>query len=401
MTPRTLLAPGRLAGQSVLRSQADERLVDLALAGSTPAFEAIVARYRGPLLGYCGRILDEGRAEDAVQQTFMKAARRPGPRRAGAQAPPLALPDRAQHGPERACATPLRADEPLACGRGVVETPRTGGRAPPEPPRRPRGGAGPPGPPARRDRAARARGAKPRGDRTRARCEQRGGAPAPAPGAHLDPGGHHRGDAAGVAWRASPGPLADAPAARFAELCGCRERKLRARGEALHERPRGGCRLAGGVHRIGRPLNVRPTPRPPPPASAGGDRSQPRDRPVCAPSPALRRRRAPPAGGGPPNRRRHGPRRVRKQAAAGPAGRTRHPGGRARAASEPEAAPTGTRVASRGHPRRPDPAPPPSPVAGTRDPGAGGHEMRAEPGIAPPQPRAPARRQDQATVIFP
>jgi RNA polymerase sigma factor (sigma-70 family) len=73
MTSRTLLAPARLAGQSVLRSQSDERLVDLASAGSTPAYEAIVARYRGPLQGYCVRILGEERAEDVVQQTFIKA----------------------------------------------------------------------------------------------------------------------------------------------------------------------------------------------------------------------------------------------------------------------------------------------------------------------------------------
>src|SRR3954467_9241664 len=73
MTPRSILAPARLAGQPILRSQTDERLVDLARAGHEPAFEAIVARYRRPLLRYCGRILSDGRAEDAVQQTFVKA----------------------------------------------------------------------------------------------------------------------------------------------------------------------------------------------------------------------------------------------------------------------------------------------------------------------------------------
>ena len=73
MTPRSLLAPGRLAGQPVLRTQTDERLVDLVRAGSVPAFEAIVARYRRQLLRYCGRLLSEQRAEDAVQQTFVKA----------------------------------------------------------------------------------------------------------------------------------------------------------------------------------------------------------------------------------------------------------------------------------------------------------------------------------------
>ena len=73
MTPRSLLAPARLAGQPVLRTQSDERLVDLVRAGSEPAFEAIVARYRRPLLRYCTRILPEERAEDVVQQAFVRA----------------------------------------------------------------------------------------------------------------------------------------------------------------------------------------------------------------------------------------------------------------------------------------------------------------------------------------
>jgi RNA polymerase sigma factor (sigma-70 family) len=73
MTPDALLAPARLAGQPILRTQSDERLVDLTRAGSQPAFEAIVARYRRPLLRYCARILTEERAEDAVQQTFVRA----------------------------------------------------------------------------------------------------------------------------------------------------------------------------------------------------------------------------------------------------------------------------------------------------------------------------------------
>jgi RNA polymerase sigma factor (sigma-70 family) len=73
MTPRSLLAPARLAGQPVLRTQSDERLVDLVRSGSEAAFEAIVARYRRALLRYCTRILPEERAEDAVQQTFVRA----------------------------------------------------------------------------------------------------------------------------------------------------------------------------------------------------------------------------------------------------------------------------------------------------------------------------------------
>jgi RNA polymerase sigma factor (sigma-70 family) len=73
MTPRSLLAPARLAGQPVLRTQSDERLVELVRAGSEPAFEAIVARYRRALVRYCARLLPEERAEDAVQQTFVRA----------------------------------------------------------------------------------------------------------------------------------------------------------------------------------------------------------------------------------------------------------------------------------------------------------------------------------------
>ena len=42
-------------------------------AGNDRAFEAIVARYKGVLLRYCARILPDGRADDAVQQTFVNA----------------------------------------------------------------------------------------------------------------------------------------------------------------------------------------------------------------------------------------------------------------------------------------------------------------------------------------
>src|SRR5256885_15834668 len=73
MTPRRLIEPGRLASTAVLRGQSDERLIDLARAGNERAFEAIVHRYRGPLLRYCARILPPGRAEDAVQQAFLSA----------------------------------------------------------------------------------------------------------------------------------------------------------------------------------------------------------------------------------------------------------------------------------------------------------------------------------------
>src|SRR3954447_8418596 len=73
MTPRRLIEPARLAGTAVLRTQSDDRLVDLVREGNDRAFEAIVHRYRGPLLRYCQRFLSPARAEDAVQQTFVNA----------------------------------------------------------------------------------------------------------------------------------------------------------------------------------------------------------------------------------------------------------------------------------------------------------------------------------------
>src|SRR5947207_2838476 len=73
MTPRRLIEPARLASTAVLRGQSDERLIDLTRAGNERAFEAIVQRYRRPLLQYCSRILPPARAEDAVQQAFLSA----------------------------------------------------------------------------------------------------------------------------------------------------------------------------------------------------------------------------------------------------------------------------------------------------------------------------------------
>jgi RNA polymerase sigma factor (sigma-70 family) len=73
MTPRALFHPARLARKPVLSTQSDERLVDLVRAGSEPAFETIVERYRRALMRYVSRLLPPERAEDVVQQAFVKA----------------------------------------------------------------------------------------------------------------------------------------------------------------------------------------------------------------------------------------------------------------------------------------------------------------------------------------
>ena len=57
----------------LLRTQSDERLVELARAGHERAFETIVRRYRRPLLAACRRIVDDSRAEDVLQQALVAA----------------------------------------------------------------------------------------------------------------------------------------------------------------------------------------------------------------------------------------------------------------------------------------------------------------------------------------
>jgi RNA polymerase sigma factor (sigma-70 family) len=58
---------------TLLRTQSDDRLVALARAGHERAFEAIVERYRRPLLRAARRVLPEARAEDALQQALIAA----------------------------------------------------------------------------------------------------------------------------------------------------------------------------------------------------------------------------------------------------------------------------------------------------------------------------------------
>jgi RNA polymerase sigma factor (sigma-70 family) len=73
MTPWAVINPARLAGSGLLRTQSDARLVDLVRAGNDRAFEAIVLRYHRQLLRHCRRLLPAGRAEDAVQQSLLRA----------------------------------------------------------------------------------------------------------------------------------------------------------------------------------------------------------------------------------------------------------------------------------------------------------------------------------------
>lgn len=65
----------RSTSKPLLRTQSDERLVELARQGHERAFEAIVERYRRPLYRECRRILPAARAEDAVQHALLAAWR--------------------------------------------------------------------------------------------------------------------------------------------------------------------------------------------------------------------------------------------------------------------------------------------------------------------------------------
>jgi RNA polymerase sigma factor (sigma-70 family) len=57
-----------------LQTQPDRKLLELARAGHERAFEALVQRYRRPLLNYCRRLSrSEASAEDALQQALLQA----------------------------------------------------------------------------------------------------------------------------------------------------------------------------------------------------------------------------------------------------------------------------------------------------------------------------------------
>ena len=72
--PRAVPCVGRdMRWRASLRTQSDERLVALARAGNEHAFEAIVERYRRPLLRHARRLLTASAAEDAVQQALLSS----------------------------------------------------------------------------------------------------------------------------------------------------------------------------------------------------------------------------------------------------------------------------------------------------------------------------------------
>jgi RNA polymerase sigma factor (sigma-70 family) len=62
------------ASTRLLATQSDQRLLELVANGHERAFEAVVNRYRRPLLSYCRRMgLADSRAEDVLQQSLLKA----------------------------------------------------------------------------------------------------------------------------------------------------------------------------------------------------------------------------------------------------------------------------------------------------------------------------------------
>ncbi len=67
------LQPLKPIARRALSAQSDERLVRLTREGHDPAFEEIVRRYRGPLVGFAAAIVTAAGAEDVVQASLTKA----------------------------------------------------------------------------------------------------------------------------------------------------------------------------------------------------------------------------------------------------------------------------------------------------------------------------------------
>ena len=124
MKSAALRHPARLAGASLLRLQSDARLTELAAAGHEAAFDAIVDRYRTPLMRYCAGIVGPSRAEDAVQQTLINAHEAMTRTDEVRHLKLLAVPDRAQRVAERAA----HGEGRRAAGRGGAG--RAGRRSP-------------------------------------------------------------------------------------------------------------------------------------------------------------------------------------------------------------------------------------------------------------------------------
>ena len=59
ISSRVRSASARLAGSTLLACQSDERLVELTRVGHGRAFDALVERYRRPLIRFCARMLPE------------------------------------------------------------------------------------------------------------------------------------------------------------------------------------------------------------------------------------------------------------------------------------------------------------------------------------------------------
>ena len=231
MTPRALFHPARLARRPVLSTQSDERLVDLVRAGSGVGLRDDRGALPPALMRYVSRLLPPERAEDVVQQAFVKAYE--AMHRDGAE---LNLGPWLYRIAHNTALNALR-DRSLRHGElderiDGVERPdqaleRTPGAA------RPAGrGPGAPGAPARRHPAARARGPQLRGDRARPRRDRRRRAPAPEPGTQL---AALRGAAVTpmpLLTRLASGDSTEPVAARVAEMVGGAAQR-RADGEGL------------------------------------------------------------------------------------------------------------------------------------------------------------------------
>ena len=106
----------------VLRAQSDDKLARLVASGNERAFEAIVDRYRQPLLRYVTRIIGDSRADDVVQAAFVSAWDEARRGRGRPRSQGLALPDHPERHAQRDEARAARAtcrcspDNPMSTG---------------------------------------------------------------------------------------------------------------------------------------------------------------------------------------------------------------------------------------------------------------------------------------------